>query len=111
MVGMVNSPQFTPPANPSPNRGAVRCDVTLPGTAECGSPEAGDGGGIGHFWKSSLLTCCLCPAFIPQVLLVASMFRYSLDENIHCLASHQLTLRYGWTCAWLRGTWQRADGT
>lgn len=101
MVGNGEQSTVHPTCKPIPNCGAVRCDVTLPGTAECGSREAGDGGGIGHFWKSSLLTCCLCPAFIPQVLLVASMFRYSLDENIHCLASHQLTLRYGWTCAWL----------
>lgn len=59
-------------------------------------------GGWGWRRRRALLqvplpTCCLHPTLIPLVPLVASMFRHSLDENTHCLAPHQLTLRYGWT--------------
>lgn len=52
---------------------------------------------MGHFWKYSLPTRCLRPSLIPQVLLVASMFRRSLDENMHCLSpsAHTDGLLYG----------------
>lgn len=59
------------------------CEVPLPGKAEPGNSEAGDQGGE-EYWKYSLPACCL-PHPHP-ILLVASMFRHSLDENMHRLA-------------------------
>lgn len=46
--------------------------------------EAGDQGGEAYY-KSSLPACC--PPHPHPILLVASMFRHSLDRNMQCLAA------------------------